>query len=142
MSNVSKSKRARRERLKRHIRKKISGTPERPRLSVYRSLKHIHAQLIDDVNHVTLFSTSSMKEDILNLLEQAEEVKVEKKGKSKKKKIEDSKNIKFSKAVGLDIGKLAMESGIKSIIFDRSGYRYHGRVKALADGARKAGLKF
>ena len=109
-------------RLKRHarVRKKISGTAARPRLNVFRSAKHIYAQLIDDVAGVTLVSASSM------------EIGFEGFG----------GNIEAAKKVGLAIAEKAVEKGISEVVFDRSGYLYHGRVKELAEGAREGGLKF
>ena len=103
-------------RLKRHarVRKKISGTAARPRLNVFRSTKHIYAQLIDDVAGVTLASASSMEKG----------------------------NKEAAKKVGMAIARKAQEKGISEIVFDRSGYIYHGRVKELAEGAREGGLKF
>ncbi len=116
------SKNERRLRIRRRIRKKISGTAETPRLSVFRSNKHIYAQLINDEKGITLASTSSKEKEI-----------------SEKKDI--NKTVK-AKMVGNKIGEKAKESGIVSVVFDRGGYLYHGRVKALAESARKAGLKF
>ena len=113
------------ERIKRHkrIRSKISGTPERPRLSVFRSTKHIYAQVIDDVNGITLVAASTMEKDI------AEAVK------------EMSKS-EQAKYVGAELGRRALEKGVNTVVFDRSGYLYMGRLEALADGAREAGLQF
>lgn len=110
----------RRLRIKRRIRKKIKGTTERPRLSVFRSNTSIHVQIIDDVKGVTLVSTSSTKQDLA-------------KGATK---------IEQSKIVGVSIAKLAIEKGVKEIVFDRNGYLYHGRVRSLAEGAREGGLIF
>ena len=109
-------------RLKRHmrVRAKISGTPERPRLSVVRSAKHIYAQIIDDVNGVTLASASSMEKGFEGF----------------------GGNKEAAKAVGEAIAKRALAKGIEEVTFDRGGFLYHGRVKELADGAREAGLKF
>jgi large subunit ribosomal protein L18 len=109
-------------RRKRHlsIRKKMTGTDDRPRLCVFRSNRAIYAQVIDDTKQKVLFSCSSA-----NL-----------------KDIKGKKKIEVAAEVGKLIGKLAIDKGIKQIAFDRAGYRYHGRVKALADGARAAGLKF
>lgn len=108
-------------RIRRHIRvrNKVSGTPERPRLSVYRSNGNIYAQIIDDVAGHTLVSTSSLK-----------------------LKLENGGNIEAAEKVGAELAKLALEKNIKSVVFDRGGYLYHGRVKALADSAREAGLEF
>ena len=108
-------------RLKRHlrIRKKINGTAECPRLSVFRSNKHIAVQLIDDVNGVTLASASSKNLGLAN-----------------------GGNIEASKAVGAEIAKVAVEKGITKVVFDRSGYVYHGRVQAVAEAARENGLVF
>ena len=110
-------------RVKRHlrVRKKVSGTPERPRLSVYRSEKNIYAQIIDDVNAVTLVSASTLDKD-LNL------------------KVGGNKEA--AKLVGELIAKKAVDKGITEVVFDRGGYVYHGRVQVLADSAREAGLKF
>lgn len=112
-------------RIRRHerIRKKVKGTPERPRLSVYRSLNHIYAQIIDDLQGKTLVSASTLEKDI-----QAE------KG--------HKGNVTMAKKVGQLIAKRAMEKGFRKVVFDRGGYIYHGRVKALADSAREAGLEF
>ena len=112
-------------RKKRHkrIRKKVAGTQERLRLSVYRSLNHIYAQIIDDTKGDTLVSASSIDSPIKELNQH--------KG-----------NIATAKEVGGLLAKRAREKGIKKIVFDRGGYLYHGRVKALADAAREAGLEF
>lgn len=106
------------------IRKKILGTPEIPRVAVYRSLSQIYSQIIDDVNGKTLASASSLSKEI------SDDVK-----KSKGK-------IGKSKVVGQLLAKKAQEKGITKVVFDRSGYNYHGRVKAVAEGAREGGLKF
>lgn len=108
-------------RLKRHarVRAKISGTPECPRLNVFRSNAHIHAQVIDDVNGVTLASASSVD-----------------------MKLENGSNIVAATAVGKAVGEAAIAKNIKKVVFDRGGYVYHGRVKALAEAAREAGLEF
>lgn len=113
-----------RERSKVRIRKKISGTAERPRLTVYRSLTHIYAQLIDDVAQKTLVAASSLSKEIEEDIKSA-------KGKSAK-----------SKKVGNLLARKALENKISVVVFDRNGYQYHGRIKALAEGAREAGLKF
>ena len=117
----------RRLRRKRRIRKKVLGTPERPRLSVFRSCKHIYAQIIDDIAGRTLVAVSSLTPEI-----RARAAELKKEG----------GKTAVAKAVGELIGKRAVEAGIKKITFDRGGYKYHGRVKALADGARAAGLEF
>ena len=113
------------ERIKRHkrIRNKISGTPERPRLSVFRSSKHIYAQIIDDVNGVTLVAASTMEKSV------AEAVK----------EMTKSEQAKY---VGSEIGRRAVAKGVTTVVFDRSGYLYMGRLEALAEGAREAGLVF
>ena len=110
------------QRLKRHrrVRAAISGTPERPRLCVYRSLSNIYAQVIDDVNGVTLCSASTAEKDFGMY----------------------GGNCEAAKKVGMAIAQKAQEKGISEIVFDRSGYIYHGRVKELAEGAREGGLKF
>lgn len=109
---------------KRRIRKKIFGTPETPRLTVYRSLGNIYGQLIDDLSGKTLASASSLSKDVL------EEIKSVK-GKTAK-----------SKLIGIAVAKKALEKNISKVVFDRNGYRFHGRIKAFADGAREGGLKF
>jgi large subunit ribosomal protein L18 len=106
------------------IKKNLFGTEQKPRLSVNRSLSQIYVQVIDDVNKKTLVSGSSLSKDI------ADDIK---KAKSK---------IEKSKIVGSYVAKKAVEAGINTVVFDRGTYRYHGRVKALADGAREGGLKF
>jgi len=111
------------QRRKARVRKKISGTPETPRLNVYRSNKHIYAQVIDDTAGRTLVAASSASGEIA---EAAARVKKTEAG----------------KLVGELIAKRARDKGIEAVVFDRSGYLYHGRVKALADGARSGGLKF
>ena len=105
------------------VRKKISGTPDMPRLSVYRSNKHIQAQIIDDVKGVTLVSASTLDAALKGQLEE-----VDKKG--------------AAKLVGKLIGERAVQAGIKNVVFDRGGYVYTGRVASVADGAREAGLEF
>jgi large subunit ribosomal protein L18 len=110
------------QRIKRHkrVRAKISGTPERPRLNVFRSETNIYAQIIDDVNGVTLVSASSLKKDFA---------------------CEGTKS-DAAKQVGLNVAQRAKAKGIETVVFDRGGYVYHGRVKALAEGAREGGLQF
>ena len=113
------------DRKKRHarVRLKVSGTAECPRLSVYRSLNHIYAQIIDDVAGNTLVACSSVEKSVMALVE----------GKSKKE---------VATIVGQELAKKALAKGIEKVVFDRGGYLYTGRVAALADGAREAGLKF
>ncbi len=110
--------RERRTRIKMSVRRKVSGTTQRPRLSVFRSNTGIYAQLIDDVQHVTIAAASSVELG--------------------KKTV----NIENSKNVGKKIAEKAVASGIKEIVFDRNGYLYHGNIKAFAEGAREGGLKF
>lgn len=112
-------------RIKRHrrVRKKISGTADRPRLNVFRSLANIYAQIIDDERGHTLVAASTLDPEI-------------------KSAIKSGGNVEAARFVGQLIGKRALEKGIHSVVFDRGGYKYHGRVAALADGAREAGLKF
>jgi len=114
------SKTESREKRHRSIRKRISGSTERPRLAVFRSARHIYAQVIDDLQHKTLVGTSDLG------LEAGDD--------------EDKKAM--AKKVGTAIAKKCLEKGIDKVVFDRAGYKYHGRVSALADGAREAGLKF
>jgi len=111
--------RERRERIKAGVRKKINGTTERPRLSVFRSNRGIYVQIIDDLKGVTVASASSV--------ELGEKAKL---------------NQENSKSVGKKIAEKALASGVQTIVFDRNGYLYHGNIKALAEGAREGGLKF
>jgi large subunit ribosomal protein L18 len=119
MGMVQISKNQVRRRVHERIRRKLRGTPERPRLNVYRSLKHIYAQVIDDLAQRTLVSANSAE-----------------------KSMGAGGNVAGAKAVGKLVAERAKEKGIEKVVFDRGGYRYHGRVKALADAAREAGLKF
>jgi len=116
---MSLTKPERRQRIRFRIRKTISGTATNPRLSVFRSNKEIYAQLIDDVNGVTLLAASS-----------------------REKEIEKGTNIEVATAVGKLVAEKALKAGIEVVTFDRGGYLYHGRIKSLAEGARAAGLKF
>ena len=115
------SKLQRRHRIKLRIKKNLAGTPERPRMSVYRSNKQIYAQLVDDVTGKTILSASSREKEIAG---------------QKVNKIEQAK------LVGKNIAEKAKDQGIDNVVFDRNGYLYHGRVKSLADAARENGLKF
>jgi len=112
-----------RERRHIRVRKKVFGTPERPRLNVFRSNKHIYAQVIDDTTGRTLVSASTMDRELRG-------------------RIKSGGNIEASLMVGELIARRAVEKGITKVVFDRGGYLYHGRVKALADAARKGGLEF
>jgi large subunit ribosomal protein L18 len=112
-----------RRRIHGRLRQRLSGSPERPRLNVYRSLNHIYAQVIDDQSGATLVAAST--------------VQGRKKGEKK-----NGGNLASAKAVGKSIAERAKEKGIKKVVFDRGGYLYHGRIKALADAAREAGLEF
>ncbi|MDY0410060.1 50S ribosomal protein L18 [Virgibacillus soli] len=103
------------------VRKNLAGTQERPRLNVYRSNKHIYAQLIDDINGKTLASASTVDKDI---------------------SVESTGTVEAAKQVGELIAKRAQENGTKAVVFDRGGYIYHGRIQALAEAAREAGLEF
>jgi large subunit ribosomal protein L18 len=106
-----------RQRIHQRIRRKLAGTGERPRLNVYRSLNHIYAQVIDDQKGATLVSASTIK-------------------------MKTGGNIAAAKEIGKAVAELAVKQGIKKVVFDRGGYLYHGRIKALADAAREAGLEF
>ena len=112
-------------RLKRKIRvrKKIRGASDRPRLNIFKSAKHIYAQIIDDTNGATLASISTLADAV-------------------KSDLNYTGNIEAAKKVGASIAKVALEKGITSVVFDRNGFRYHGRIKALADAARENGLSF
>ena len=112
-------------RIKRHyrVRKNISGTPQRPRLNVFRSLSNIYAQVIDDTTGKTLVAASSLDKEI-------------------KEKVSFGGNKEAAKEVGILVAKRAIDAGIKAVVFDRGGYVYHGRVMELAEGAREGGLEF
>jgi large subunit ribosomal protein L18 len=112
-----------RKRRHRRVRARISGTPERPRLNVFRSLDQIYAQVIDDVSGHTLVSASTIDRELRG-------------------EVADKSKTEAAKMVGELVAKRAQAVGVKTVIFDRGGYKYHGRVKALADGAREAGLEF
>jgi large subunit ribosomal protein L18 len=115
---MSLSKRKRRQRIKYRIRNKITGTPVRPRLSVYRSNRAIYCQIIDDTIGKTLVAASSLEDTVDSSLKKSDQAEM----------------------VGSIVAKRAIDAGVKGVVFDRSGYLYHGRIKALADGARKEGL--
>jgi large subunit ribosomal protein L18 len=117
------SRDAHRRRIHRRVRVKVKGTPERPRLCVYRSLTHLYAQVIDDAAGRTLVAASSVDKET-------------------RKQIKGGGNVASAKTVGQVVAERARAKGITQVVFDRGGYRYHGRVKALADAAREAGLKF
>ena len=118
-----KTKEEIRSRIHRRIRKKIAGTPERPRLAVFRSQSHIYAQVIDDGTGRTVCAASSLDETL-------------------KKDTKRGANVAAAKAVGQLIATRAKEKGVEAVVFDRGGFQYHGRIKALADAAREGGLKF
>lgn len=111
----------RRQKIRYSIRKKVAGTPEKPRLSVFRSNTDIYVQLIDDENGKTIASASSKDKDV---------------------KAQKGNKVEISKLVGTAIARKAAELGITAVVFDRGGYLYHGRVKSVADGAREGGLQF
>ncbi len=113
-------------RVRRHkiIRKKIMGTDERPRLSVYRSLNHLYAQVVNDVEAKTIISLSTISPDVKDMIKK------------------DAGNVKGAIALGTALAETCKKKGVTKVVFDRSGYLYHGRIKALADAARKGGLQF
>jgi large subunit ribosomal protein L18 len=118
---MSKKTTLKRNKIKKRIRKVVFGSKDKPRLSVFRSNKEIYAQIIDDVNSITIVAASSVDKDL---------------------KLKTTNKIEISKIVGDSIAKKAIKAGVKKVSFDRNGYLYHGRVKSLADGAREAGLNF
>jgi large subunit ribosomal protein L18 len=122
MIKVANKKEAARKRHQR-VRLKISGTPECPRLAVYRSIKHIYAQIIDDTQGVTLASSSTKAKDLAP-------------------KVKCGGNVEAATLVGADLAKKAVKAGVKQVVFDRGGFLFHGRVKALAEAAREGGLEF
>ena len=119
--HAPKSRADRRYRRHLRVRKKVTGTAERPRLVVYRSLKHIYAQLVDDQRGVVLLGVSDQLKDLV---------------------VTGAGKVARGKAVGQRIAARAKEAGVSKVVFDRAGYRYHGRVKAVAEGAREGGLEF
>ena len=121
VSKVSRSKV--REEKHRRMRRHIIGTPERPRMAVFRSNNHMYVQIIDDVAQTTLVSASTLQKDV-------------------KAELEQTNTVAAAAYLGTVIGKKAVEAGIEEVVFDRGGFVYHGKVKALADAAREAGLKF
>ncbi len=147
MRDKNREKREARQSRHARVRSKISGTPETPRLCVYRSLNHIYAQIIDDSAGRTIASSSSLKLDLPPVQAESKpeaEAEGKSKGKNKGKGKARPEGIKMrrSRAVGKAIAEAATKAGIKKVTFDRGGYLYHGRVAALADEARKAGLEF
>lgn len=122
MNNAEKRRQSRLKRQVR-VRNKVRGTAERPRLSVFRSARHIYVQVIDDVNNRTLVSASTVNKEV-------------------GAELQGTGNVDAAKAVGVAIAKRAIAQDIKQVVFDRNGFLYHGRVKALADAAREAGLSF
>lgn len=116
-------KEALRRKRHRRLRNSVIGVSEKPRLNVFRSIAHIYAQVVDDSTHQTIVSASTVDKEL-------------------KGKVKSGGNIEAAKLVGELVGKRAIEKGIEKVVFDRGGYQYHGRVAALADGAREAGLKF
>lgn len=124
MSSKKNEKNTARLRKKKHIRKSVFGTPERPRLVVYKSLKHIYAQLVDDANQRTITGISSLSKDL-------------------QEKVAKAKNrVEVAEIVGKGIAQKALDLKFENVVFDRNGYIYHGRVKAVAESARKSGIKF
>lgn len=121
VTRISRS--AHRERIHRRVRQKVSGTSERPRLTVYRSINQIYAQVIDDRAGTTLVSASSIDKET-------------------RKETKGGGNVATAKIIGKIIAQRAIAAGITKVVFDRGGYKYHGRVEALANAAREAGLKF
>jgi large subunit ribosomal protein L18 len=124
MSHKVQAKRERRERAHLRARKRVVGTPERPRLAVYRSLRYLYAQLVDDTQGITLAQANSSEDGLRSALEGS------------------TKCVEAAKAVGKLVAERAMAKGIDQVVFDRGGFIYHGRVKAVAEGAREQGLKF
>jgi len=120
---IRESRNERRKIRHRRIRQRVVGTPDRPRLSVFRSLKHIYAQVIDDTRGHTLAAASTREPEVAS-------------------RVSGLKRVEQSRVVGLVLAQRAREKGIVRVVFDRGGYAYHGRVKALAEGAREGGLEF
>ncbi len=121
--NVAKERRVARKKRQTRVRKKVTGSVERPRLCVFRSSKHIYAQIVEDISGVTLVAASTISKGIDD-------------------SVKYSGNVEAAKVVGKQIAERALAKDIKQVVFDRNGFLYHGRVKALADAAREAGLTF
>ena len=121
-----KTREDRRQRIKFRIRKRVAGDQERPRLTVYRSLSHIYVQVVDDMTGRTIASASTVEPTVKGAM----------------KKTERGGNIAGAKTIGKTIAERLIEKGVKRVVFDRNGFLYHGRVKAVADAAREAGLEF
>ncbi len=121
-----KTKEDRRDRIKHRIRKRVRGTEARPRLTVYRSVAHIYVQVVDDMTGRTIASASSVEPSVKSALE----------------KQSTGGNVAGAQAIGKTIAKRLLEKGVTQVVFDRNGFLYHGRVKAVADAAREAGLEF
>ncbi|MFO7897848.1 MAG: 50S ribosomal protein L18 [Planctomycetota bacterium] len=121
--NKQKEKRVKRIRRHRRVRNKVFGTPDRPRLAVYRSLRHIYAQIIDDTVGQTLAAASTLNDEV-------------------RAGLESTGNCEAARAVGRRVAEKGLAHGLRAVVFDRGGYKYHGRVKALAEAAREAGLMF
>ena len=121
-----KTREDRRDRIKFRIRKRVSGSQERPRLTVFRSVTHMYVQVVDDMSGTTIASASTVEPNVKGAL-----AKTAKGG-----------NIEGAKAIGKTIAQRLLEKGVKRVVFDRNGFLYHGRVKAVADSAREAGLEF
>lgn len=122
MNNIKEKLRKRKRRHQR-VRRKVIGSGERPRLSVFRSMKHIYCQIINDIDGTTLVSASTMSPEI-------------------RTQVKDGGNVKAAEIVGKKIAEEALKKGISKVVFDKGGYKYHGRVKALAESARKSNLSF
>jgi large subunit ribosomal protein L18 len=121
-----KTREDRRERIKHRIRKRVQGTEARPRLTVFRSVAHIYVQVVDDMTGRTIASASSVEPSVKGALEEQAR----------------GGNVAGAKAIGKTIAQRLLEKGVKQVVFDRNGFLYHGRVKAVADAAREAGLEF
>jgi len=121
-----KTREDRRDRIKHRIRKRVSGTQERPRLTVFRSVVHMYVQVVDDMTGQTIASASTVEPTVKGTLEKSAK----------------GGNIEGAKAIGKTIAERLLEKGVKRVVFDRNGFLYHGRVKAVAEAAREAGLEF
>jgi large subunit ribosomal protein L18 len=124
MPNLNTDKKQARNRRKMHIRKVVRGTKQRPRLVVFRSLRNVYAQIVDDVNMITITGVSSLSPSLKDEMASAKT------------------RVERSQKVGEAIAKVAKDRGVTQVVFDRNGFPYHGHIKAVADSARKAGLKF
>ena len=130
-----KEKISARDRVKHRIRQRVSGSAERPRITIFKSVKHMYAQLVDDLTGVTLVSASTLEKEVADKISSVDVEKSPSKAKTKK-------SVAAARAVGIVLAERCKAKNIVNVVFDRNGFVYHGRVQAIAEGARQGGLKF